>query len=115
MRIPVLDLCGPICVDPDDGFRVCEQARPALERGESVVLDFAGVTDLTGSFLNAAVGCLYGTFSADDLEQRLTCLGLDVTDESVLRVVKENAVEFFALNPAQRQRLAEEALSPIES
>lgn len=115
MRIPVVDLCGPICVDPDDGFRVCEQARPALERGDVVVLDFDGVTDLTGSFLNAAVGCLYGSFSADDLAQRLTCLGLDATDEAVLRVVQENAVEFFALNSTQRQRLADEALSPVES
>ena len=115
MRISVLDLCGPICVDPDDGFRVCQDARQVLENGDAVELDFEGVTLLTGSFLNAAVGCLYGAFSADDLVQRLTWVGLDATDEAVLRVVQENAIEFFALNPAQRQRLAEEALSPVES
>lgn len=115
MRIQVAQFFGQVCVDPDDGSRLCEQARSVLLRGESVCLDFDGVTTLTSSFLNAAIGCLYGTFSADDLARRLTWSGLDATDDSLMRLVQENAIRYFAATDAQREQLAEAARQPVEN
>jgi hypothetical protein len=105
MQISVLNLFGPICADPDDGGCLCDQARQALTAGESVVLDFGGVTTLTSAFLNAAVGCLYGSFAVEDLDRRLSWSGLDQTDESLMRLVRSNAVRFFAANAEQQAHM----------
>lgn len=105
MQISVLSLFGLICADPDDGGCLCEHARQALEAGESVVLDFTGVTTLTSAFLNSAIGCLYGSFTVEDLDRRLSWAGLDKTDESLIRLVRSNAVRFFAANAEQRSRM----------
>ena len=105
MQISVLNLFGSICADPDDGGNLCDQARQALDSGEFVVLDFCGVTTLTSSFLNAAIGCLYGSFAVEDLDRRLSWTGLDKTDESLMRLVRSNAVRFFAANAEQRSRM----------
>lgn len=114
MNIQVAELYGPICVDPDDGDRLCLEATLALSRGESVCLDFSGVSTLTSSFLNAAIGCLYGKFTREDLDRRLTWTGLDETDESVMRLVQQNAIRYFAAPASQRERLAETAGHPFE-
>ena len=114
MNISVAELCGPICVDPEDGARLFEETVRAIVRGESVCLDFAGVSTLTSSFLNTAIGCLYGRFSADNLAARLSWIGLDETDESVLRLVRDNAIRFFKVSPDQRQQLAAAASHPFE-
>jgi hypothetical protein len=96
---------GPVCVDPDDGGQLCSEVAKLLEQGHSVCLDFTGVTTLTSSFLNAAIGCLYGTFGAEDLSERLTWTGLDETDESIVRLVQRNAIRYFKAQPADRERL----------
>ena len=105
MQIPVLDFFGSICADPDDGSSLCDQTRHALEAGEFVILDFDGVTTLTSAFLNAAIGCLYGSFAEEDLDRRLSWIGLDQTDESLMRLVRSNAIRFFAANADQRARM----------
>src|SRR5262245_3805813 len=98
MDIRVIDYLGPVCVDPEDGARLSARTKEALSRGESVCLDFTGVTTLASAFLNAAVGCLYASFSEEDLSRRLSWKGLDETDESVLRFVQRNAVRFYSAN-----------------
>jgi uncharacterized protein DUF4325 len=105
MQISVLNCFGPICADPDDGGRLCDQTRQALESGDCVVLDFSGVTTLTSAFLNAAIGCLFGSFAVEELDRRLSWIGLDKTDESLMRLVRSNAVRFFAANTEQRARM----------
>ena len=104
--IPVSQLFGSVCVDSDDGAMLCGLLRDALSTDDSVKLDFAGVGTLTSSFLNAAIGCLYSSFSADDLERRLLWKGLDDTDEGILRLVMQNAALFFAADQEERDVMA---------
>jgi hypothetical protein len=106
MTIEPVKLCGPFCVDPDDGAQVAAQLVGALQQGDSVCLDFTGVSTLTSSFLNAAVGSLYGHFDADFLDAKLTWSGMDATDESLIRLVRDNAIRYFSASPEQRQQLA---------
>jgi hypothetical protein len=101
----VIDLFGPICVDSEDGTRLCDRAREALGRGETVCLDFTGVTTLASAFLNTAVGCLYAFFDKEDLDRRLLWRGLDATDEAVLRIVQRNAVRFYSAPKSLQQAL----------
>ncbi len=104
--IKVLDLCGAVCVDPDDGAKVCEAASKTLAAGEGVCFDFTGVTTLTGSFLNAAIGCLYGSFDKERIERDLNWTGLDETDQSLVRLVQVNAMRYFSASRGQRDVLA---------
>lgn len=104
-EIRVADLVGPICVDPDDGVKLCTLIREALDQGEEVCLDFGGVRTLGGQFLNTAVGCLYASFGKEDLERRLLWKGLDQTDEAVVRLVQRNAIRFCEASKAQKDAL----------
>jgi hypothetical protein len=103
MKVPVVELVGPVCVAPSDGARLYERLSGLLQSGELVELDFSGVTTLTSSFLNPAVGKLYGTFA--DLESRMTFTGLDAGDSAVLRLVQSNAKRFYASDSERQQRL----------
>ena len=105
--IDVAKLCGgPYCVDPDDGVRVAAPAVDVLRHGEPVCLDFTGVTTLTSSFLNVAIGALYGQFDADFLDGNLRWIGVDTTDESLIRLVRDNAIRYFSAALEQREQLA---------
>src|SRR5438552_3278409 len=104
-RIRVVDLCGPCCVDPEDGAKLCGMIREGLDSGEVVLLDFFGVSTLGGNFLSAAVGALYGFYSREDLDARLRWEGLDPRAEAVLRVVQQHAILFFSATPAQQEAL----------
>ncbi len=104
--IKVIDEIGPVCVDPEDGTLLCQQSCTALSQGLDVLLDFSGVKTLTSSFLNAALGCLFASFSVDTLTQKLKYIGLDPTDEKLVRLVVSNAIRFYAATPEQQQAMA---------
>jgi STAS-like domain of unknown function (DUF4325) len=101
--IQVSQLFGSICVDSDDGAMLCGLIREGLSADGRAMLDFEGFRTLTSSFLNAAVGCLYSSHSANDLECRLNWKGLDYTDEGILRLVMKNAALFYEADQKQRE------------
>ena len=103
--IRIIDEIGPVCVDPEDGSLLCQQSCTALSQGLDVLLDFS-VKTLTSSFLNAALGCLFASFSVDTLNQKLKYIGLDPTDEKLVRLVVTNAIRFYAATPEQQQAMA---------
>ncbi len=109
IEIRIADLFGPICIDSEDGAKLCQFVLEALGRGDSVCLDFGGVATLASAFLNPAVGCLYASFGKEDLERRLAWKGLDPTDEAVLRIVQRNAIRFFAADKHQQDALVASA------
>jgi hypothetical protein len=106
VEIAIVDRFGPICVDADDGGKLFEAVQEALDKGEEVMLAFEGVSTITSVFLNTAVGCLYAYFDKSDLERRLHWRGLDATDESMLQLVKRNAIRFYSAGDADRITLA---------
>ena len=97
---------GSVCVDSDEGAVLCGLLRDGLSTGDRVMLNFEGVGMLTSSFLNPAIGCLYSSFSADELERRLHWKGLDDTDEQILRLVMKNGALFYAADDGQRDVMA---------
>jgi hypothetical protein len=101
----VVDLIGPICVSQEDGERLFHLTREALSRGETVCLDFSGVTTLIPPFLTDAIGNLYGFFDKDDLDRRLHWKGLDPIDEEIIRLVQRKAILFFSVSESVRQQL----------
>jgi hypothetical protein len=97
IQFPVVirDLCGPVCVSPSNGGKICWEVGCYLSEGHAVLLDFTGVEILTPAFLNAAVSCLHGQYSADELLQRVSWRGLDPSDAALLELVCQNANRFY--------------------
>jgi hypothetical protein len=113
-QIRVLELVGPVCVDPEDGILLCQQSYAALSQEPVVLLDFTGVRTLTSSFLNSAIGCLFASFPSEELKDRLTWTGLDSTDENLMRLVLKRATQFYSASPDQREAMAAASNRAIE-
>jgi len=113
-EIRAFDLFGEVCVDSEDGAKLCDLTHAALNEGESVCLDFSGVTTLASAFLNMAVGCLYSFFDPEDLDRRLHWKGLDATDESIMRFVQRNAIRFYAADQRKREELVASSSRAVE-
>jgi hypothetical protein len=101
----IVDLFGPDCGTYDDGAQLCEQIRLALDRGETVCLDFSGVTWLVPPFLGPAIGPLYAVFTKDDLENRLLWRGLNALDEHMIRDIQKKAILFYSVSPEIQEQL----------
>jgi hypothetical protein len=112
--IRVVELIGPVCVDPEDGAMLCQQTHTALTQGAGIVLDFSGVRTLTSSFLNSAVACLFASYSVDTLSQKLKWTGLDSTDEKLVHLVLKNAARFYKATPDQQAAIMAASSRAIE-
>lgn len=112
--IRVVELIGPVCVDPEDGAVLCQQTHTALAQGACAILDFSGVRTLTSSFLNSAVSCLFANFSVDTLSQRLNWTGLDSTDEKLVHLVLKNAARYYNATPDQQAAILSASSRALE-
>ncbi|MDB5307838.1 MAG: hypothetical protein JWO38_2040 [Gemmataceae bacterium] len=108
-EIRVASLFGPVCVSSEDGVALNVAIRQSLDRGEPVALDFTGVKTLASVFLNAAVGSLYASYDHGLLEDRVRWSGLSAANDSVMRLVRRNAVTFYAAPKPERDALASAA------
>lgn len=102
-RILVKNVCGAHCLSPDEGEALFKEAYELLRIDEDILLDFIGVETLASSFLNTAVGRLFGKFDHSFVEGKLRWSNLDEQDERVLKLVIENAKDHFGKTEAQRK------------
>jgi hypothetical protein len=107
MRILAVEaLCGRHCLSPDEGEVLYKELYETLRKGEDVLLDFSEVETTASSFLNFAVGRLYGKFDHGFVDSRVRWSGLDQQDDRVLRLVIDNAKEHFRRGEAERKAAA---------
>jgi hypothetical protein len=96
VKIKIIEAAGiNCCVAARDGQKVHDRIADAFRENSKVELSFAEIDELTPAFLNAAVGQLYGTFSAELIEKILSFSDLDPEDEIVLKRVMERAKGYF--------------------
>lgn len=95
MKLPVLSITGEDAITLEDGQAVYDRVVPALGRGETVELDFAGVNVFSSPFFNAAVGQLLKDFSAAELNRLLTVSNLNALGHDVWRQVTQNAKRYY--------------------
>ena len=80
----------------DDGILLHKEIKKYLDKNEKVIVDFSNIKMVISSFLNAAIGKLYGDFQYNFIENNLEIIGLDEDDEERLNdVVIPNAKSFF--------------------
>ena len=110
IKISVFEIVGsPFCVSSDDGQKIHDRLDVALKANREVVLSFRNVTALTGAFLNAAVGQLYGTFNEEKIHSLLKVEDAEQDDLALLNSVINNAKLYFK-DPKRYNRAIREAL-----
>lgn len=99
---------SPDAVSSEDGERVFYSINEALKSGRKVNLDFGGITLLITSFLNTAVGQLYGVYDTKFIQDHLSVSNLSDEDKDTLRLVTRRAKEYF-----QNRKAMDEEISKI--
>ena len=98
VSISVYEVVGNgLCVASDDGQKVNDQIAVALRKGKKVRLSFKNVESLTATFLNAAVGQLYGEFSERKIKSNLEVVDMEPDDLFLLKRVVDTAKEYFKI------------------
>ena len=96
IKISLFEVVGsPFCVASDNGQKVYDRLATALRVNQKVALSFRNVTALTGAFLNAAVGQLYGTFGEEKIRSLLKVEDAEQNDLALLNSVINNARLYF--------------------
>lgn len=96
-------ICGPHCVGVEEGDAFFKQLYPLLKDGKEVCLDFSNILTITSSFLNAAIGKLFGQFEDDSFESLISYNNLDESDTQLLKLVISNAKEHFKKNQSEKE------------
>jgi hypothetical protein len=96
VKINVFETAGEnCCVAACDGQKVYEIIKAALCENKKIDLSFAYVNELTPTFLNSAIGQLYGCFPAEQIENNLLFMDISEEDEIILKRVIERAKTYF--------------------
>lgn len=94
MNVKIQELIGTRCIIKDDGQRVYDTIHSELKKGESVTLDFAGVTQFASPFFNFAIGQLLKDIPVDNLKDLLNIINLVPDGRLVVDRVIENASRY---------------------
>lgn len=94
MKISIKDKIGPRCIIMEDGQKIFDEIFEPLNRGETVTLDFAGVTQFASPFFNFAIGQLLKEIKEDDLSRLLHIENLNESGRLVVERVIENAAKY---------------------
>ncbi len=110
VSIQLYEIVGsPLCIASDDGQKVHDQIAAALRKELTVTLSFLNVEGLTSAFLNAAVGQLYGEFSAEQIRANLSVSDMQPDDLVLLKKVVETAKDYFK-DPSRFKKAQQEVL-----
>lgn len=96
-RIEIADFIGvPFAIATDDGEKLGEKLRELLTAGETVELSLRGLEVITSSFVNPAIGTLYGCLDARDIESQLQISDASPSDTFLIDQVKKQARAYYA-------------------
>lgn len=102
--IKVADIIGDtFCITHDDGQKIFEKLVSLLKEGKHVTISFERVRIIVCSFLNVAIGQLYGTFTEEQIRKQLQILDLVNDNLEILKRVVDNAKRYYAKRDMARQ------------
>jgi len=96
-------------VEAEDGQKVYELLRKAIDGGHKVILSFLNVEMLTTAFLNTAIGQLYKDYSEEQVKQHLQVIDISDSGKVALKRVVDTAKLFYS-DPDALQRSINEIL-----
>lgn len=108
--INVFNIVGnSFCVESDDGHKVFDLIKKALQEGKKVKLSFQNVEMMTSAFLNTAIGQLYRDFKEDTIKSNLSVEQMLPEDRALLKRVVKTAKLYYK-NPEKMQESIKEIL-----
>ncbi len=113
VRIAVSDfVAGDVAMSPEEGDALREAIKKSLREtgpGDKIDLSFAGISIITSSFLNSAVGALYENYSGESLAEKLTVSEMAPEDQQLLKLVTTRAKQYYS-DPRRFEAVAQEVL-----
>jgi hypothetical protein len=109
MKLSIKDTIGPRCIVKEDGQKIFNEICDPLKRGETITLDFNGVSQFATPFFNFAIGQLLNNMTEADVRSFLHFENLNETGKSVVERVIENAAKQHA--DKQYRDIVEEILT----
>ncbi len=97
IRINIFEQVGSnAAVSSEDGDLLHSRIVKGLEEKDvKIILNFVNINVITSTFLNAAIGQLYGKYDSSVLRKRLEVNNLAKEDLILLKRVVERAKEYF--------------------
>lgn len=102
VKYKVFDLTGEKAISPDEGQLLSNQIKTTLDAGQTVELDFAGLTLASASFLNEAFSDLYEYFTPEEIDRRIMVTNAAPLVEDVLELVKDWWTRYYSFDETTR-------------
>lgn len=83
-------------VSTEDGEKIYTLVNKKLSENSSIAIDFKDVDIIVSTFLNAAIGQLYGIYPTEFIQKHLTITNMSNEDLEVLKKVTDRAKTYFA-------------------
>ncbi|MBE7446150.1 MAG: STAS-like domain-containing protein [Planctomycetia bacterium] len=110
LTISVFNTVGnSFCVEADDGQKVYELIKKALQENRKVKTSFQNVEMLTSAFLNTAIGRLYKDFTEEEIKSSLSVDNLANEDAALLKRVVSTAKLYYK-DPEEMEKSITEIL-----
>ena len=94
MKMMIKNEIGPRCIIKEDGQKIYDTIVELLMKGDTVTLDFEGVTQFASPFFNFAIGQLLKNIKERVLFSLLQLEHLNETGELIVDRVIENATRY---------------------
>lgn len=82
-------------VEAEDGQKVYELIRKAIDGGHKVILSFLNIEMLTTAFLNTAIGQLYKDYTEEQIKNHLQVTHISDSGKVALKRVVDTAKLFY--------------------
>ena len=95
-RINVFEIIGGnAAVSSDDGDIIFQRVDKVFKGETPVILDFINIEIIVSTFLNAAIGQLYGSYDTEFIRTHLKVENMSNDDLGILKKVVDRAKEYF--------------------
>lgn len=88
-------LNSTFAVSTEQGETIFKLIHDSFTHEDQVTVDFTNVDLIVSTFLNAAIGQLYGEYSTEYIQKHLTVEHMSNEDLQVLKLVTDRAKEYF--------------------
>jgi len=96
ITINILNIIGDVYgVEAEDGQKVYELVRKAIDGGHKVILSFLNIEMLTTAFLNTAIGQLYKDYSEEQVKDHLQVTDISDSGKVALKRVVDTAKLYY--------------------
>lgn len=110
IKINIFNIVGyGDCTLPQDGDKIHDVLKKALNEKKKVLISFKSVNKLTTAFLNNAIGKLYSEFEEQKIKDSLSLEDMSDSNKARLKRVVTNAKNYFD-NPTKMKESIKEIL-----